>query len=204
MGTKGLLYSGGVESAYLLQTLDGPIQPVYVSYGFPWEGYEREAARRHVEAVENARELVEIEVRHDDPARLRRDAEADEKGFTYVHGRSSSLLTNAAVELSAMGVTDIYEGTLASGDDRFRDSSPEFYESIERALSLGVDDDIEIHLPLYGAEKAEVVAEFIEMDGEIALEETVSCIVTDDPEGCGDCYKCDERERALDRAQQYL
>lgn len=204
MRTKGLLYSGGVESAYLLQTLDGPIQPVYVSYGFPWEEYERDAARRHVEAVDSARELVEIEVNHDDPSRLRRDAEADEKDFTYVHGRSSSLLTNAAVELSAMGVTDIYEGTLASGEESFRDSSPEFYDSIEAALSIGIDDDIEIHLPLYGMKKEEVVAEIIEGDGPIDIEDTVSCIVTDEPGGCGDCYKCAEREEALEKANELV
>jgi len=120
METKGLLYSGGVESAYLLQTLEGTVQPVYVSYGFPWEEYERKAAREHVERVEGARELIEIDVSHDDPSRLRRDAEPNEKDFTYVHGRSASLLTNAAVELSATGITDIYEGTLASGEESFR------------------------------------------------------------------------------------
>jgi len=53
-------------------------------------------------------------------------------------------------------------------------------------------------------DKAEVTAEFIEMDGTIDLDETVSCIVTDDAGGCGDCYKCKERARALERARELV
>ncbi|MDY6775316.1 MAG: 7-cyano-7-deazaguanine synthase [Halobacteria archaeon] len=202
---KGLLYSGGVESAYLLQSLDGEIQPVYVSYGFPWEEYERKKAMQHVERVERAEELMEIEVRHDDPSRLRRDdVSPEDKYFTYIHGRSSSLITNASVELTAMDVTDIYEGTLASGDRSFRDSSRGFYDAIEDALSTGLDDDLSIHTPLYGREKAEIVAELINREFEVGFDDTVSCILTDDPEGCGDCYKCHEREKARKEAESLI
>jgi len=202
---KGLLCSGGVESAYLLQTLDGRVQPVYVSYGFPWEGRERRAAREHAESVENAEPLVVIDVEHDDASRLRRDADADEKDFTYVHGRSSSLLTNAAVELSAVGVTDIYEGTLATGDDRFPDSSRDFYDAIERALSVGLDADMEVHTPLYGKTKPEVIGALVEHDGAVGFDDTVSCVVPrEDDTQCGDCYKCNERREAREKAEEYL
>lgn len=200
---KGLLYSGGVESAYLLQDLDGRVQPVYVAYGFPWEEREKRAAREHVGRVENAEELMEINVGHADASRLRRNAEASEKDFTYVHGRSASLLTNAAVELSAMGVTDIYEGTLASGGDHFPDSSREFYESIEKTLSLGLNDEIEIHTPLYGMTKPEVVAALIKGDGPIGFGDTVSCVVPGG-EPCSECYKCEERREARQKAEEYL
>ncbi|MFP4188537.1 MAG: 7-cyano-7-deazaguanine synthase [Halobacteriales archaeon] len=200
---KGLLYSGGVESAYLLQTLDGRIQPVYVSYGFPWEEREREAARDHVESVGRAEPLMVIDVEHGDPSRLRRDADETEKDYTYVHGRSPSLITNAAVELSAMGVTDIYEGTLASGDDRFPDSSREFYGAVERALSLGLDADVRVHTPLYGMLKPEVVAALVEHDGPIGFDDTVSCVVPGDSP-CGDCYKCHERREAREDAEELL
>ena len=200
---KGLLYSGGVESAYLLQTLDGGVQPVYVAYGFPWEKRELEAAREHVGRVDDAEPLMVINVEHDDPSRLRRDADELEKDYTYVHGRSSSLLMNAAVELSAMGVTDVYEGTLASGDSTFPDSSREFYETVERALSLGLDADVTVHTPLYGKSKPEVIAELIELDGPVGFEDTVSCVVPGD-EPCGDCYKCEERGEAREKAEELL
>ena len=202
---KGLLYSGGVESAYLLQTLNGRVQPVYVAYGFPWEEREREAAHDHVERVENAEPLMVIDVEHDDASRLRRDADESEKDYTYVHGRSSSLITNAAVELTATGVTDIYEGTLASGDETFPDSSREFYETIERALSIGLDADVRVHTPLYGMTKPEVIAALIEHDGPVGFDDTVSCVVGGaDDEPCGDCYKCEERREAREEAEEYL
>ena len=200
---KGLLYSGGVESAHLLQTLDGPVQPVYVAYGFPWEEREIEAAQEHVGRVDDAEPLMVVSVEHDDPSRLRRDADATEKDYTYVHGRSSSLITNAAVELSAMGVTDVYEGTLASGEDTFPDSSREFYEAIERALSLGLDSDVSVHTPLYGMSKPEVIAELLELDGPVGFEDTVSCVVPGE-KPCGDCYKCQERTEAREDAEEFL
>jgi 7-cyano-7-deazaguanine synthase in queuosine biosynthesis len=202
---KGLLYSGGVESAHLLQTLDGRVQPVYVAYGFPWEDRERKAAREHVERVDSAEPLMVIDVEHDDPSRLRRDADPSEKDFTYVHGRSSSLITNAAVELSATGVTEIYEGTLASGEETFPDSSREFYDAVERALSIGLDADVRVRTPLYGMTKPEVVAELVRLDGPVGFDDTVSCVVAgagDDP--CGDCYKCEERREAREKAEEYL
>lgn len=200
---KGLLYSGGVESAYLLQELDGRVQPVYVAYGFPWEKREKRAAREHVGRVENSERLIEINIEHSDTSRLRRETEATEKNFTYVHGRSASLLTNAAVELSAMGVTDIYEGTLASGEEHFPDSSREFYDSIEKTLSLGLDDDIEVHTPLYGMTKAKVIAALIEQKGPLDFEDTVSCVVPGE-ESCGECYKCKERHEARRNAEKFL
>ena len=200
---KGLLYSGGVESAHLLQTVDGDIQPVYVAYGFPWEEREREAAREHVSRVGNAEPLMIIDVEHDDASRLRRDADTSEKDYTYVHGRSPSLLTNAVVELSAIGVTDIYEGTLASGEDTFPDSSRGFYDSIESALSIGLDADIDVHTPLYGMSKPEVIAELVRLDGSVGFGDTVSCVVPGD-EACGDCYKCEERREAREKAERYL
>lgn len=194
---KGLLYSGGIESTYLLQKLEGTIQPVYVKFGFQWEKPELKVSRNNVKRTENSRDLIVINVEHEDPSRLRKShLDKDEQYYTYIHGRTSSIITNSVIELNCMEINEFYEGTLGGGEDEtFPDSTREFYDKLEETLSIGLNDEIKIRTPLIGNTKKDIIKEMRNMD--IGVDDTISCVGNDKAEKCGECYKCNKRKKIL-------
>lgn len=201
-----VLFSGGVESAYLLhrQQQEGrDVHPVYVRSGYRWEDVELEHARRYLEAVE-APEPVVLDAPADDVmpdswAFSGSEAEPpapDEDGGHYLHGRNVLVFTKAAVYCSVEGVEHVVQGALASND--FPDGTREFDDAMERALSLGLDHDVSFQRPLAGLVKHEVVAGAAE--ARLPLEHTFSCV--DPVEGlhCGDCLKCHDRSEGFEEA----
>lgn len=210
-----VLFSGGVESAYLLhlQRQDGrDVLPVYVRSGYRWEDVEVEHARRYLEVVDAPQlEVLEApagDVMPESWAFSGSEAEPpmpDEDGGHYLHGRNVLVFSKAAVFCSVEGVHRIVQGALASNG--FPDGAPEFDEAMARALSLGLDHDVEFQRPLADLVKHEVV-DCADAAG-LPLEHTFSCVDPRDGRHCGSCLKCHDRhegflEADIDDPSEYV
>jgi len=114
----------------------------------------------------------------------------------YLAGRNLVLLTKAGVIAAARDVSRIVLGPLAGNP--FPDATPEFFESMSRTLSLGLDHLITIETPFARLRKDEVIR--IGQQLGVPLELTLSCMNPVDgprPLHCGQCSKCRERRDAF-------
>jgi 7-cyano-7-deazaguanine synthase len=118
----------------------------------------------------------------------------------YLAGRNLVLLTKAGVIAAARNLSRIVLGPLA--DNPFPDATPEFFQSMARTLSLGLNHVIEIDTPFAGLHKDEVIRLGQRLG--VPLELTLSCMNPVDaprPLHCGVCSKCRERRDAFAAAE---
>ena len=80
----------------------------------------------------------------------------------------------------------------------FPDATPQFFEAMGVALSLGLDHAIAIAAPFAAMEKSEVIRLGIELG--VPLEMTLSCMNPWEGRHCGRCSKCRERRDAFSEA----
>jgi 7-cyano-7-deazaguanine synthase len=228
--------SAGLDSAVLaaFEAQTSHVHPIYVSAGLAWEPEELATLERLL-ATPPFASLAPL-------ARLTftvRDLyppthwalRGEPPGFdtpdedVYLTGRNIILLTKAAIYCAQHGIERIAQGSLAHNP--FPDATPEFFESMARALSLGLGHTIRIDTPLAQKEKSEVIRLGVELG--VPLELTLSCMnprlrqvgSPSDPTGsagsadrfavrpggqapaiehCGLCSKCRERRDAFNEA----
>jgi 7-cyano-7-deazaguanine synthase len=216
---SAVLFSGGLDSAVLAADAAASaggapgrarsgVRPIYVSVGFGWEDEELAMAARLFEAPAFTGAIDPLVVLRFDmgdvfpPSHwaMRGEAPAfdtpDED--VYLHGRNVILLSKAAVYLAALGAgaPRLLVGTLAGNP--FPDATPQFFDAIARALSLGLASPISVEAPFASMRKADVIRRGVELG--VPLELTLSCM---QPEGglhCGRCSKCRERRDAFREA----
>jgi 7-cyano-7-deazaguanine synthase len=200
--TAAVLFSGGLDSAVLLADAAGRyeiVQPVYVSAGLAWEAGELDGARRLLAAppYEGAvRPLAALsvdmrDVYPPDHWAVRGVAPAFDTPDTdvYIDGRNVVLLAKAAVYVARAGLGTILLGPLAGNP--FPDATPAFFETMGRALSMGLNAPIAIEAPLSTLHKADVIRLGASLD--VPFELTLSCMQPADGLHCGRCSKCRER-----------
>ena len=107
----------------------------------------------------------------------------------YLDGRNIVLLAKASVFMARAGLTRVLLGPLAGNP--FPDATPEFFETLQRALSLGLATPIAIETPLAAMHKADVIRRGAELG--VPFELTLSCMQPVDAQHCGRCSKCRER-----------
>jgi 7-cyano-7-deazaguanine synthase len=223
---SAVLLSGGLDSAVLLadEAVRGTVQPIYVSVGLAWEPAERETVRRFVDWLARRREqtggshsllplvALNVDMRDVYPAThwaITGQAPAyntpDED--VYLPGRNIVLLGKAAVYCAVADLDRIVLGTLAHNP--FADATPEFRDTLSRALSLGLAHQLQIEAPYAGTSKPEVIRRGVALG--IPFELTLSCMkpvkVSELREPserreprhihCGTCSKCRERHDAF-------
>jgi len=207
MSSVAVLLSAGLDSAVLAafeaQTSD--VHPIYVSTGLAWEPEELAALDRLLATPPFAglaplarltftvRDLyppTHWALRGEPPAFDTPDEDV------YLTGRNVILLTKASIYCAQHGIERIAQGSLAHNP--FPDATPEFFESMGRALSLGLAHDIRIDTPLAQKEKSEVIRLGVELG--VPLELTLSCMNPGDRVHCGLCSKCRERRDAFNAA----
>lgn len=206
--STAVLLSGGLDSAVLLadEASRGPVQPVYVRAGLAWEDGERAMVDRLLGAPPLAGRVppvVELSVsvadvyspthwafRGTPPAYDTPDEDV------YLAGRNILLLTKAGVLCAKMGLDRIAIGPLAGNP--FPDATPEFFESMERTLSLGLAHPVTIAAPFARMHKAEVIALGAALH--VPFELTISCMNPKGARHCGACSKCRERHDAFAEA----
>jgi 7-cyano-7-deazaguanine synthase len=213
--TSLVLLSGGLDSAVLLaqEAQHGHVHPVYVSVGLAWERAEETMLGALLAAPVFARNVLPIArmefsmrdvyapthwaIRGVPPAYDTPDADV------YLTGRNLVLLTKAGVVAASVKASRIVLGTLA--DNPFPDATPEFFEAMSRALSLGLNHSIVVETPLAKMHKADVIRLGQRLD--VPLEYTLSCMnprmqaghdaARALPVHCGLCSKCRERRDAF-------
>jgi 7-cyano-7-deazaguanine synthase len=200
-----VLCSAGLDSAVLvaLEAREWLVQPVYVSVGLAWEAAERALLDRLAEALNGAAARrgriappVKLEVgmldvypsahwavRGTPPAYDSPDEEV------YLEGRNVVLLAKAAVFAARERISRIALGPLAANP--FPDATPEFFQTMARALSLGLGRSLDIVTPLAHLHKADVIKLGVELD--VPFQLTMSCMNPVDGRHCGRCSKCRER-----------
>ena len=73
----------------------------------------------------------------------------------------------------------------------FPDATPRFFETMARALSIGLAWDVAIKTPLAALHKSDVIARGAALG--VPFELTLSCMQPVDGMHCGRCSKCRER-----------
>jgi len=201
-----VLFSGGLDSAVLLAHERAAIDrvvPMHVRAGLAWEDAEARtiasllAAPPFAGRVEHARTL-HVDMRDTYPPSHwaltgHPPAYDTPDEDVYLDGRNLVLIAKAAVLGARLGLNRLALGPLAGNP--FPDATPEFFEAMSRAISLGLSHEIAIAAPFAAWHKAEVIRRGIELG--VPLARTLSCM---NPQGdlhCGRCSKCRERHDAF-------
>jgi 7-cyano-7-deazaguanine synthase len=202
----GLLLSGGVDSAVLLDQLlrrGWLVKPFYVRFGCIWEQCELAAIERFLAAVarQDLSELVIIDMPLADlygdhwsmtGANVPDDTSPDEA--VYLPGRNPLLLVKPALWCSMHGIEHLAMALLANNP--FDDATPEFFAEFEAMIGLATGRRVQIVRPFERLSKSQVM----EMGKQLPLQLTFSCLSPVAGVHCGRCNKCAERRVAFQRA----
>lgn len=203
-----VLLSAGLDSAVLAaaEARAATVQPIYVSTGLAWEREELAALERLMATgpFRDCRSAARLTFPAQDlyPAThwaLRGEPPAfdtpDED--VYLTGRNVMLLSKAAIYCAQHRISRLAIGPLAGNP--FPDATPQFFETMARALSLGLAHTIEIAAPFVSLGKSEVIALGVRLG--VPLELTLSCMNPREGLHCGQCSKCRERRDAFAEAR---
>jgi 7-cyano-7-deazaguanine synthase len=200
-----VLFSAGLDSAVLLADAAsrGPAHPIYVASGLAWESAEQLAVKKLLAAPAYGRNVAPLTTLHVDmrdvfpPTHwaVRGEAPAFDTpdADVYIEGRNIVLLSKAAVFMARAALTRVLIGPLAGNP--FPDATPEFFQAMARALSLGLGARIAIEAPYAQRHKADVIRMGAGL--QVPLELTLSCMQPVNGMHCGRCSKCRERRDAF-------
>jgi len=209
MASSCVLFSGGLDSAVLLalERRDAdPVFPIHVRSGFAWEDAERRAIDRLLASPAFGSGVaplatLTVDMRDIYPATHwavtgHPPAYDTPDEDVYLDGRNIVLLSKAAVLAARLKSPRIALGSLS--DNPFPDATPAFFDTMARALSLGLGHAIEIARPLVTFHKDRVIHLGVELG--VPLELSMSCMNPVGDRHCGECSKCRERQDAFKAA----
>jgi 7-cyano-7-deazaguanine synthase len=182
--TSIVLLSGGLDSAVLLalEAQAADVYPIYVSVGLAWERAEQAMLAALLASPlfhGRVRPLARVgfsmrdvyppthwAVRGVPPAYDTPDEDV------YLAGRNLVLLAKAGVVAASVKAPRIVLGTLSNNP--FPDATPEYFSTMARALSLGLNQPIEIDAPLAVMHKDDVIR--LGQELRVPFEYTLSCM----------------------------
>lgn len=203
-----VLCSAGLDSVVLAAYLakQDIVQPMYVSVGLAWEAAEQDYLARVMATAAFAErvlpplvlrfEMSDVyppthwAIRGTPPAYDTPDEDV------YLVGRNVVLLTKAAVMAASRRIPEVAIGPLAGNP--FPDATPEFFDAMAHALSLGLAHPLKVIAPFREMDKSEVIRIGVDLGVDLAL--TVSCMNPKHGAHCGECSKCRERVDAFREA----
>jgi 7-cyano-7-deazaguanine synthase len=205
--TTAVLLSAGLDSAVLAasEARTSRVHPIYVSTGLAWEQEELAMLDRLLTTAPYAslaplarlaftvRDLyppTHWALRGEPPAFDTPDEDV------YLTGRNIILLSKASIYCAQHRIGRIALGPLAGNP--FPDATREFFESMARAMSLGLAHEIRIDTPFGDKDKSEVIALGARLG--VPFELTLSCMNPREGLHCGVCSKCRERRDAFNEA----
>lgn len=204
--TTGLLLSGGLDSAVLLDQLlqrGWQVVPFYVRTGCVWQSYEFAAIQQFLEAVTRPelRELIvfdmPLEDLYNDHWSITGDDVPDHTSpdeAVFLPGRNPLLLIKPALWCVMQGVEQIAMATLANNP--FDDATPEFFARFEEMIRIAASANVRIARPFERLTKNHVM----ELGCHLPLALTFSCLSPKHGLHCGLCNKCAERRLGFARA----
>jgi len=212
MNYTAVLFSAGLDSAVLLADAlaradaDSVVRALYVSVGFAWENAERAIAAKllarppfagRVDAPVLLRfDMLDVfppthwAVRGEAPAFDSPDEDV------FLDGRNVILLSKAAVYAARDDggrTVRLLLGSLSCNP--FPDATPEFRDTMAKALSLGLAVPLTVAAPFSAMHKSDVIKRGMELG--VPFELTLSCMQPKDGLHCGRCSKCRERRDAF-------
>jgi 7-cyano-7-deazaguanine synthase len=204
--TSGLLLSGGIDSAVLLDQLlasGGRVVPFYVRTGCVWDDCELAAVRRFLSALgrQQVEELVVLDMPlHDlyadhwsmSGANVPDRASPDEAVF--MPGRNPLLLIKPVLWCQMHGIGQLAIATLENNP--FDDATPEFFAQFEQMICQATGEHVKTVRPFERLSKHRVM----ELGRYLPLELTFSCLAPRDGLHCGACNKCAERRAGFRQA----
>jgi 7-cyano-7-deazaguanine synthase len=107
----------------------------------------------------------------------------------YLDGRNIVLLSKASVYMARNHLSRVLLGPLAGNP--FPDATPQFFDTMAQALSLGLAWQVAIDTPLAQLHKADVIKRGSALG--VPFELTLSCMQPEEGVHCGRCSKCRER-----------
>jgi len=206
---SAVLFSGGLDSAVLLaleRSRHDLVWPIHVRAGLAWEQAEARAiadllGRPPFDEGVQPLTTLDVDMRDVYPGTHwavvgRPPAYDTPDEDVYLEGRNLVLISKAAVLCARLGVGRLVLGPLAGNP--FPDATPEFFDCMGRAASLGLGHPLEVVAPLAAHSKAQVVSLGIELG--VPLGRTLSCMSPKNGVHCGLCSKCRERIDAFRQA----
>jgi 7-cyano-7-deazaguanine synthase len=206
-----VLFSAGLDSAVLLahvshQSPSATIQPIYVSTGLAWEREEQRMAERYLNALAATASIaplasLTVDMRDVYPS-THWAVRGQPPGYdtpdedVYLEGRNIVLLSKASVFMARHAISRIMIGPLEGNP--FPDATPQFFETMARALALGLHAPISIEAPFAEMTKADVIRRGRSLG--VPFELTLSCMQPSNGRHCGRCSKCRERIDAFREA----
>lgn len=203
--TIGLLLSGGIDSAVLLDELlrqGSRVVPFYVRTGCIWDSCEMDAVRQILRAAaavhKRVDELVLLEMPLEDlygnhwslsGENVPDDTTPDEAVF--MPGRNPLLLLKPALWCQMHRIGRLALATL--GNNPFDDATPEFFAAFEGTLQRATGERVQIVRPFASMAKRSV----LHLGRHLPLELTFSCLSPVNGAHCGACNKCAERRLAF-------
>jgi 7-cyano-7-deazaguanine synthase len=181
------------------------VHPIYVSCGLAWETEELRIAERLLAApayrgvqpiarltftVADLYPPTHWALQGTPPAFDTPDEDV------YLTGRNLVLLTKAGVHCAQRRISRIAIGTLAGNP--FPDATPDFFNTLAKAMSLGLAHAISVDAPFMHMHKSDVILLGHELG--VPFELTLSCMNPRDGLHCGECSKCRERRDAFREA----
>ena len=202
-----VLFSSGLDSAVLAasEARVETVHSIYVSGGLAWEAEELRIAERLLAtpAYRGVQPIARLTFTVADlyppthwalqgtpPAFDTPDEDV------YLTGRNLVLLTKAGVHCAQQRVSRIAIGTLAGNP--FPDATPDFFNTLAKAMSLGLPHPIAVDAPFMQMHKSDVIRLGVELG--VPFELTLSCMNPRDGLHCGECSKCRERRDAFRNA----
>ena len=206
-----VLLSGGLDSAVLLSYIGNQgehgeeVVPVHIRCGYAWELAEAHCIQRLMKSALAPR-IKPLQTIHFDMRDILPEGHwaltgiappydaADEE--VYLQGRNITLLAKAAVLASQLRIKKIAIGLLKGNP--FPDATPVFLQTMGRALTLGLANDIQILTPFATWTKSDIVLEARRVG--LPLDLTISCMMPIGGRHCGRCNKCRERHQGFVKA----
>jgi 7-cyano-7-deazaguanine synthase len=199
---SAVLFSGGLDSAVLLaleMKTSERVHPIHIRAGLAWEPAEARAIQRILDAApfeESLQPLSTLTVDMRDiyppthwaiagqpPAYDTPDEDV------YLEGRNIVLISKASVLCARLAVERLVLGPL--NGNPFPDATQQFFDTMARALALGLNRPFTIAAPLSHLHKEDVVRLGVELGVPLGL--TLSCMNPAGDQHCGRCSKCRER-----------
>lgn len=204
-----VLVSGGLESAILCVDLlrhHERVFPIYVRFGLRWEEVELSWLGRFLTAVERPgleplaildQPVLDVYGRHWSVGGSEvPDADTPDEAV-YLPGRNLLFISKAAVWCRLRNVEQLALGCL--GTNPFPDSTPDFFQQIEKVVNQAMDGQLRILRPFDQMHKPDVLRRGVGL--ELPLQFTFSCMSPVHGLHCGRCNKCAERRHGFRIAQ---